>query len=149
MAINLREIFTALVSKGVMKYYDHTYTIPVPPYSTIEFEREVDEDSVSLVSEERYAIDTDDALEIQVEIDGVVRGYNYDVKQQTYSTPTNWMDIGAFTPIYKKLRVIITNTTGSIVNITVTSRYGVVLKSYYDRLIDSYFSNILGVVGHG
>jgi len=146
LAINLREIFTALISKGIMKYYDRTYTLTIPPNSTIDIKRPIEAGKVSLVSEEVYVVDTDHALKIETYIDGELRGYNDDVVQQTYSIPVNWMNLGAFTPIFESLLVRITNKTDNPVNITVTSRYGVLSRHIYERLMDKYASIILEFV---
>ena len=143
LAVNLREIFTALISKGTMRYYDRTYTMPIPPNSTVEIVRLIEAGKVSLVSEEMYVVDTDHALKIETYIDGELRGYNDDVVQQTYSIPVNWMNLGAFTPIYESLLVRITNKTSNLVNITVTSRYGVLPRHIYDRIIDKYASMVI------
>lgn len=147
LSINLREIFTSLTSLGIMKCYSRTVKIPVPPNYTITINREVSDGMVCLVSEEKYVVDTDNALSIRVIIDGVERMYDDDVTQETYSVPINWMELGAFEPVYDSVVVEITNKTSNLVNIIVTSRFGLLARNFYEKLVKKYFESVVEAIG--
>lgn len=149
LSINLREIFTSLTSLNIMKCYSRTVKIPVPPNCTITIERQVSDGMVCLVSEEKYVVDTDNALSIKVTIDGVERMSDDSVVQETYSVPINWMELGAFEPVYRSIVVEITNNTDNLVNMIVTSRYGLLARSFYDSLVRKYFESVVDAIGGG
>lgn len=147
LSINLREIFTSLTSLNIMKCYSRTVKIPIPPNYTIRIVRNVSNGMVCLVSEEKYVVDTDNALSIKVTIDGVERMYDEDVVQETYSVPINWMELGAFEPVYDKVVVEITNKTSNLVNMIVTSRFGLLARSFYEKLVKKYFESVIEAIG--
>ncbi len=142
LSVNWLEIFTALIFTKKMRYYDNTYKIPIPPMTTITILSTVDPDIISLVSEERYVVDTDGALTITVWVDDEKRGYNQSVMQQTYATPTDWFKLGALTPIEKYMKVEIKNNTSNLVNIWVTTRYGRLPKKTFEAIIKAHFEEI-------
>ena len=147
LSVNLREIFTSLTSLGIMRCYSRTVKIPIPPNYTYTIVREVEEGMVCLVSEEKYVVDTDNALSIKVIIDGEERMYDESVVQETYSVPINWMELGAFEPVYNEIVVEITNNTDNLVNMIVTSRYGLLMESFYDKLVRKYFETVVNAIG--
>jgi len=146
LVADLRAIFTALITRGFMKYYSNTYTFPVLPYGTLTIERTISDTEVSLVSQEKYTVSHDNALSFKVIIDGVQRGYDSNVIQETYSVPIDWFELGALTPVYKSIKVEITNNTSNLVYVTVSSNYGVLSKVIYENLIDRYIEAILGKI---
>ncbi len=147
LSVNLREIFTSLTSLGIMRCYSRTVRIPVPPNYTFNIVRNIEDGMVCLVSEEKYVVDTDNALSIRVIIDGEERMYDESVVQETYSVPINWMELGAFEPVYNSIVVEIKNNSDNIVNMIVTSRYGLLMKSFYDRLVNKYFETVVNEIG--
>ncbi len=141
---DLRAIFTALITRGLMRYYSNTYTLPVLPNGTLTIERAVGSTDVSLVSQEKYVVSADNALSFKVTIDGEQRGYNDNVVQETYSVPVDWFELGALTPIYNSIKIEVTNKTSNLVYVTVTSNYGVLPRDIYESLINRYIEEILG-----